>query len=199
MPKTAIKIGPKNQGQRMSLDDFAEAEAQEGYLYELGRGIVVVTGIPNVPGFNIADAVRLQLYLYRGSHPGQIYAIGSGSDCKILHAGFQSERHPDLGIYKTPAPAKDSSAWATWIPDLMIEIVTPGSEHRDYVEKREEYLQFGVSEYWIIDEAKKQMLALCRERNQWAEQIVKPTAKYSTPLLPGLEFDLDAVFKAAAQ
>jgi hypothetical protein len=41
-----VRIGPEDNGKRMSLDDFDEATAAEGYLYELGRGVIEVSGIP---------------------------------------------------------------------------------------------------------------------------------------------------------
>jgi Uma2 family endonuclease len=37
-------------------------------------------------------------------------------------------------------------------PDLAVEIVSPDSIERDYVQKREQYRRGGVPEYWIIDE-----------------------------------------------
>jgi Uma2 family endonuclease len=45
-------------------------------------------------------------------------------------------------------------------PDLVIEIVSPGSVERDYEKKRKQYGRFGVSEYWIIDEDLKKVTLL---------------------------------------
>ncbi|MBI3823847.1 MAG: hypothetical protein HY289_14355, partial [Planctomycetes bacterium] len=44
-PKT--KIGPQHQGHKMSLRAFEFAEVQEGYLYELARGVIVVSEVAN--------------------------------------------------------------------------------------------------------------------------------------------------------
>ena len=79
----------------------------------------------------------------------------------------------------------------------MIEVVSPSSKGRDYDEKPEEYLQFGIQEYWIIDADKRQMTALRRSRGRWAAQTVRPPKTYRTHLLPGLEFSCEPVFDAA--
>lgn len=36
-------------------------------------------------------------------------------------------------------------------PDLMVEILSPGTRRRDLETKRELYARFGVKEYWIVD------------------------------------------------
>ena len=149
MSTTAIKIVPTDHGRRMSLADFEHAEVQEGFLYELGRGVIVVSDVPNPPHLAQVNAIRRQFSAHELSHPDRIYAIAGGSECKILLASLDSERHPDLAIYKTPPPTANEEAWATWVPEIVIEIVSPGSEERDYGEKPEEYLRFGVKEYWL--------------------------------------------------
>ncbi len=37
------------------------------------------------------------------------------------------------------------------VPDLAVEILSPGSVYKDREVKRKEYAQAGVAEYWIID------------------------------------------------
>jgi hypothetical protein len=106
----------------------------------------------------ICSAIRRQLAAYDLTHRERSHTIAGSGECKILVASLESERHPDLAIYKTAPNTDESDVWATWIPEVVIEVVSPGSELRDYVEKREEYLLFGVFEYWIVD-AKLQQVA----------------------------------------
>ena len=47
MGKTIVKIGPADHGRRMSLKEFEHAKVQEGYLYELSRGIITLSDVPN--------------------------------------------------------------------------------------------------------------------------------------------------------
>jgi len=191
-----IVVGPEDNGRRMSLADFDKARAKEGYLYELSRGVIIVSDVPDWPHLYQIDAAREQFSAHRGRHPEQISIIAGGSDCKVLLDDLQSERHPDLSIYLDPPP-QAKNVWAEWIAAIVLEIVSKGSEHRDYVLKREEYLQFGIREYWILDVFKSEMLVLRRYGGTWKEEIVCPPKLYRTPLLPGLKFSCAKVFQAA--
>jgi hypothetical protein len=105
---------------------------------------------------------------------------------------------PTGGKYKTPPLHAGGELWSSWVPELVIEVVSPGSEERDYVEKREEYLRVGVQLYWVVDADKGEMLTLRRRGGRWDEEVVRPPAVYRPTLFPGLEFDVAAVFAAAA-
>ena len=193
MSTTTFKITPADDGRPMSLDEFDQAEAYEGSLYELSRGIITVVDVPTPRHFAIIIATRRQFAAYELAHPERIHGIASGSECKILIGGLESERHPDLAIYQTPPP--DEDVWSQWVPEIVIEVVSPSSRQRDYFEKPDEYLLFGVREYWIIDPEKKLMLVKRRSRGRWADVPVRPPALYSTQLLPGFEFDCAPLFK----
>jgi Uma2 family endonuclease len=195
--KAALKVGPADHGRKMSLADFDHAEVQEGYLYELGRGIIVVSDVPKKRHLAQVLQTRMQLMAYQLANPSRIYAVCSGSECKILIGSYESERHPDLAVYKSLPPEEGADFWFTWIAELVIEIISPGSELRDYQEKREEYLAFGVREYWIFDADKEQMLVLLRVGGRWRERIVRPPEIYKTRLFPGLQFSCEKVFQAA--
>jgi Uma2 family endonuclease len=197
MLKAAIKVGPADHGRKMSLADFDHAEVQEGYLYELGRGIIVVSDVPKKQHLYQVSEIRKQFAAYELGHPGRIQVVASGSECKLLIGRYESERHPDLAIYKTSPPEEGDDFWSIWVPELVIEVISAGSKLRDYQEKREEYLAFGVREYWIFDADKEEMLVLQSVGGRWRERVVRPPDIYKTRLFPGLQFSCERVFQAA--
>src|SRR5438477_3578489 len=81
MLKAAIKVGPADHGRKMSLADFDHAEVQEGYLYELGRGVIVVSDVPKKRHLYQVNEIRDQFTAYKFGHAGRIQIIASGSEC----------------------------------------------------------------------------------------------------------------------
>jgi Uma2 family endonuclease len=195
MTALSITLTLADRGRRMSLAEFDRAESADGRLYELSRGIVTVVEVPNVRHFLQVDAIRRQLYLYQDAHPDLVRHIGSGAECKMLIEELDSERHPDLLIYHSNPPAHD--VWSLWIPELVVEVVSESSRDRDYEEKPDEYLRFGVKEYWIVDWYQRAMTVHRRSRGRWKTSLVQPPARHTTHLLPGFELDLEPVFSAA--
>ena len=190
-------LGPADHGRRMTLDEFIGSNFQEGWLYELARGAVVVTEVPGIHHGKIVDRLTELFVVYKMAHPGIVYYQAAGSDCRVRLPGMQSDRHPDQAIYLSPPPPGER-LWSRWVPDLVVEVVSAGGEDRDYVEKREEYLNAGVREYWIVDPARRLLVVLTRDGEAWSEAVVAPEATYRSVVLPGLEVRPDELLGPAA-
>jgi Uma2 family endonuclease len=163
--KSKIKIGPQHQGRKMSLRAFEFVEVEETHLYELARGYVVVSEVARYYHALQVEVIRDYLRDYKRDHPNSIHAVLGAMECKLLMPEWESERHPDLAIYLSkPMGPKNRKMWRTWIPDIIIEVVSPRSGDRDYVEKREEYWTLGAREYWIVDAALGKVMQLRRGR-----------------------------------
>lgn len=197
MTRLATHISPADDGRRMSLEEFEHAEGAPGHLYELSRGVIAVMDVPSLPHAAQFESLRDQLVVYRAQNPKRIKHIFGGGESKVLLHSLGSERHPDLSIYRDPP--EEPGNWATWIPDIVVEVVSPSSRQRDYEEKPEEYLLFGVREYWIVDRMRGEMVVHRRVGGRWQVRAVKPPDKYETRLLPGLQVDVGAIFDAAGE
>jgi hypothetical protein len=196
LPRKQVRVGPADNGRRMSLDRFDRAIAQEGYLYELNKGIIEVSDVPEPKHALQVQEFRDTLVAYRLAHPNLVTLVAGSKEAKILLDKSQTERHPDVSVYVSPVP-DTPDVWSLWVPAIVVEVVSKSSTDRDYKEKPDEYLQFGVAEYWIIDAFKRQMTVLVRWGGQWKKRIVRPPQKYETRQLPGFALDLKRVLSSA--
>ena len=180
----------------MSLDDFDRAEAREGHLYELSRGIITVSDVPGKKHFRQVHAIKQQLYTYAAARPEVVRMIGGGGECKMLVPPYESERHPDVAVYKTDPP-DTQDIWSIWVPEVVVEVVSPGSEKRDYEEKPPEYLAFGVTEYWIVDAEKQQFTLMQRSGGRWLSRTLSAADTHNPRPLTGFDLQLAPIFAAA--
>jgi Uma2 family endonuclease len=179
-------IGPADHGRRVRFRDFIAADFEEGWLYELARGRVVVTDVPGPSHGRIVMRLWRLFTLHDAEHPGVIKYEAGGGECRIRLPGMESDRHPDHAIYLTPPPA-DDLPWTKWTPTLVVEILSKGSRRRDLIEKRDEHLRIGVLEYWVIDPNRREMRVHSRAGDTWQIATVSANATHRTHLLPGLE------------
>jgi Uma2 family endonuclease len=82
-------------------------------------------------------------------------------------------------------------------PDLVVEILSPGTRRRDEGLKRRLYERMRVDEYWIVDPVTEtvQIHRLVNERYRETRLTRGKSGALQTPLLPGLDLPLDDVFE----
>ena len=73
------------------------------------------------------------------------------------------------------------------VPDLLIELLSPGNKSHDTVRKKNLYEKFGVKEYWIIDPETKESIGYTLEGKVYKE-FFRSSGQISSRLL-------DATFK----
>lgn len=194
---STLRIGPPDHGRSMTLDEFLDAEQAEGYLYELARGVLEVTRVPNDPHGLIEWFLFGRLRDYERDHPGVFFRVGGGSSTQILLPGLASGRNPDVAVVSRNAP-KDEQGRR--LPSMVIEIVSEGREahDRDYVAKRQEYLAFGLLEYWIVDRFERNITVLVRRGDIWSERVFSDDQSAEGVFLPGFAVRLLDLWDAAA-
>jgi Uma2 family endonuclease len=188
MATTRIQIGPADHGRKMTLEEFREAEEEEGYRYELARGILEVNEIPKTPHRRVVSHLYSLAANYQREHPGVIDYFGSGTEVRAWIVGKDLARHPDLGIVFLGAPLDEVGDLQAY---LVAEVVSPSSKKRDYQEKRQDYLEYGIREYWIVDPLVRQVTVLVRQGEGanagWAERVFTEGEVIESWLLPGLD------------
>ena len=79
-------------------------------------------------------------------------------------------------------------------PDLLVEVLSPGTVRRDRGEKLVLYAQSGVREYWIVDPQARQIEFLVNEGGRFV--VAMPVGgEYRSQALPEVRLDLAALWR----
>lgn len=122
---------------------------------------------------------------------GEVLVAPSG-----VRLGGDSEVQPDiLYIPKTHHAYRRNVAYAQEPPELVVEIVSPGSIRHDRERKFAYYAKHGVPNYWIVDLQAQSIEAFNLRDGAYAmaAKATKPAA-FSAPPFPGLQIALADVF-----
>ena len=185
---------PSSPGVKLTYDDFVQFP-DDGLRHELIDGEHYVTPSPNTRH----QAISLQLTLLIGNWLDR-NPIG-----RLFYAPFDvvfskfDVVEPDL-LYLSNERASDALTplHVHGVPELVIEIGSPGTRKRDETIKRRLYERTGVEEYWVVDPEIDTIRVYRREADGFA-RVVELSAEagdvLTTPLLPGLDVPLSRVFR----
>jgi Uma2 family endonuclease len=169
-------------GLRMSAEEFfGLGETQE--RYELIDGVVVMSPSP-LPLHNAMIAeVIFQLMTFARRVAG--VSVFPETDVRLAPALVY---RPDIVAY-APGRLLGTPDRLTIAPDLVVEMLSPGTKAIDLVTKRDDYEAFGVGEYWAIDPADARVRAWRRQDERLIEAAVVGESVPSAAL-PGLVLDV---------
>jgi Uma2 family endonuclease len=80
-------------------------------------------------------------------------------------------------------------------PDLLVEILSPGTARQDRGEKLRLYGESDVREYWIVDPGEKQIEFLENEDGHFVVRLAVD-GQYRSRALPQIVLDLDGLWQA---
>jgi Uma2 family endonuclease len=91
---------------------------------------------------------------------------------------------PDiLFISKENNKIIDEEGTVHGVPDLIIEILSPGNKTHDTVKKKELYEKFGVKEYWIVDPETKKSIGYSLDAENHYQVITEASGSVESLLL----------------
>jgi len=109
-----------------------------------------------------------------------------GPEFQIRLADQRRRRVPDLLFVSTDHQDRLRETHLEGPPDMVVEVVSPDSEARDWREKFLEYQAAGVKEYWVIDPAAERVaLYLLSDEGKYREAAQRE-GWLESAALPGL-------------
>jgi Uma2 family endonuclease len=192
---TKLVLGPRLVGTAMTPEEFdAVEEYDENYHYELINGVLIVVPIPLAEERSPNDVLGHWLLDYKRRHPQ-----GSALDATLPQHYVRTPANRRLadrvlwaGLGRMPDRRRD-------LPTIVVDFVSRArrDRQREYVDKRREYMEAGVAEYWIIDRFRRTLTVVRNQPGGPLEIVIRENETYQPPLLPGFELPLTPLLAAA--
>jgi len=119
----------------------------EGTLAELIDKVIYMSPAPSYKHqdalFEIAQALRIHL---KKENIGKLII----SPFDVYLDNSSNAIQPDITVILNSNLGKLEGQFFG-VPDLIVEILSPGNKDHDLIKKRDLYERFGVKEYWVVD------------------------------------------------
>ena len=165
----------------------------DGKRHEIIDGEHYVTPSPNIKHQRVAGNLHALLWLHLKGHSlGSVFTAPLDvvlSDLDVVE--------PDLLYISHERASVLTAQHVRGAPDLVVEILSPGTRRVDEITKRRLYERSNVREYWVVDPELDTIKIYRRAEESFvrvAELSVEHGDTLTTPLLPELAIPLADVF-----
>ncbi|MBA2408270.1 MAG: Uma2 family endonuclease [Gammaproteobacteria bacterium] len=185
-----------NPNVRFTYEDYQSLSESMEKRYELLDGDLMMVPAPTTMHQRASRNLEFLLIQFVRHHKlGEVFdapvdvVLGEGKNREIVQPDLIFVSHERKGIV-----TKKEIRGA---PDLIVEILSPGTEERDRGYKKALYARYGVREYWIVnpDEQVIEVYVPQAQGFHLAEAYRSPSRRISA-MLPTFEIELDEVFQA---
>lgn len=178
-----------------SEDEYLWLTARSNRLVEFTDGYIEVMPPPTSTHQGILLRLVVVFFEHLRSRGGEVLVAPF-----LLHLSAGKWRTPDLLALLDKSDLRSQELYWTGA-DLVLEVVSLDKPERDLVEKRREYAEAGIPEYWIVNPFDETITVLTqgaeRTMGRYAEHGIFGRGQRATSLLlTGFGVDVDAVFDA---
>jgi Uma2 family endonuclease len=180
----------------LTYDDWLRLSDDDGRLYELIDGEFFLSPTPSIAHQRASrDLAFLLMEHLRRTGKGELLMAPTG-----VRLDERSVLEPDVLIVLRENAALVGTQVIDGPPDLVVEVLSPGTARRDLGIKREKYRSSGVPEYWIVDPANARVEVLVLENGDYVRLgLFTRDDKLRSRILVDLEIALSEVFPTESQ
>ncbi len=187
-----VTVGP---ARKLTYDDLL-AMPDDGLRHEIIDGVLYVSPSPATPHQFTVGKLHQAIANYLDDHPvGEVYL----APFDVVFTKYDVVE-PDLLFIRAERLAVLTDRNVTGAPDLVIEVLSPGTRRVDLTLKRDLFEREGVREYWIVDPVEGTI-----DVHRSLARALVPVESLSTaaddwivsPLLPGFSVPLARLFRRA--
>ncbi len=178
------------QGQ-WSAEEYLWLTDRANRLIEFTDGYVEVLPMPTRKHQAISQFLFLAFLAFVQPTGGRVFY--APLRLRIRDRAF---REPDLMLLRDAVdPSNQERYWLG--ADLVVEVVSPDQPQRDLVQKRHDYAEARIPEYWIADPQRETVGVLRLQGGAYVEHgVFGRGARATSALLEGFAVDVGALFDA---
>lgn len=181
----------------MTLEEYLNYDDGTDTRYELVNGELIA--MPTESDLNDRIATFLFAYFLQMGIPSYCLSMKA----QIAVSGTQATaRQPDLMVLSEESATALNGANQRLIthdmppPLIVVEVVSPNQESRDYRHKRTEYAGRHIPEYWIVDPIAQKVTILEWIDGLYEEQVYQGDTAIASPQFPALNLTAATVLNA---
>lgn len=188
-------MAPLPQEERYTFADILQWD--DNIRYELYYGVPVALASPSDIHQEISGEIHYQLKDYLRGRTWKVYS--APFDVRLFEESGDAPQDVDLVLQPDIMVICDVNKidrrGVHGAPDLVVEVVSPGTARYDKLIKFNLYRRAGVREYWIVDPACRTVCVYILEDGRYRAGTVYP-ADSSVPVsvLEDCRIDLSKVF-----
>jgi Uma2 family endonuclease len=175
---------------RLSFSDWCQFP-DDARLYEIIDGELFMTPPPSIAHQRASGRIQFRLTEYlRRTQAGELFDAPVG-----VRLDDENVVEPDLLVVLSVHAARVGTQVIEGAPDLVVEVLSPGTARHDLGLKRELYARHGVAEYWIVDTQTRSIEVFRLETGLFTRAgLYRPGEQLTSPLLTKFELDVAEVF-----
>jgi Uma2 family endonuclease len=160
--KTRIRL-EKRAGPH-TFEDFC-ALIREDQKADLINGVIYMASPENTDANDLGGWIYTLMRVFaRRKKLGKVYVSRVA-----LRLAEKHGPEPDIAFVRTEHLQRVKRGGVEGPADLAVEMVSPDSVERDYYLKRELYEEYGIPEYWIIDEMDQSVTLLRLKQGKYRQ------------------------------
>ena len=177
-----------------TYEDYKSLPESMERRYELLAGDLFMVPAPTTVHQIVSQNIEFILLTYvRKKTRGRI--LHSPVDVVLGTGAAREVVQPDILFVAAERASIITRPEVVGCPDLVVEVLSPGTEERDCNYKKTLYARYGAREYWIVDPDAKTLDRYVLGNNGFDAPVrLNETASFSSPLFPDLRLDCREIF-----
>lgn len=129
---------------RWSEEDYLAMSDRVNRIIEFSEGRLAIPPMPTPEHQSIVLTLAIILNAWALAHNGRAFV--SPMPVRLWRGKF---REPDVMLYSAAHRDRIEKQFGG-VPDLVVEVLSPGTEKVDTDEKMDEYARAAIPEYWVV-------------------------------------------------